>query len=515
MLKRLSFQMRLVAGFMLVLTIVLASILFGASAFLKSRVIAAKEQELIRKGSDIAERISNARKSNPADARLNLILNELDTYLDARIWILDASRRPIEVSIGRTGPGMGMGMGKGPGMGRMGPGRMKGSVPPAADMEIPPASPLRALLNSLDPVYRGEVLSQVIEHPIYEEQMVVVGVPILRADGQIDGAVLLNAPVAAVQGFLSHIYLFAGIGALIGLLVSFAVVRLFTRSLVQPLRAMQDTAAAIAKGDYSARVEISSQDEIGELGRSINGLASDLGDYMLEVGKTEKLRRDFIANVSHELRTPLTVIRGYIEAMIDGIIRQPEQVSQCQNLIKTEIIRLERLIQDLLTLSRLQSDKIAGELSPVQLSAVAKHVLTLIEPLAEAKKISLTNQIAEDLPPVSGNRDRLIQLLLIFLDNAVKHSPAGASVRLTLDQNGPDRIRCVIQDTGPGISPEDLPFIWERFYKADKAHQRDSGGSGLGLAIARQILRLHNAQFNVDSRPGEGTRIELEFPRAI
>ncbi len=515
MLKRLSFQMRLVAGFMLVLTIVLASILFGASAFLKSRVIAAKEQELIRKGSDIAERISNARKSNPADARLNLILNELDTYLDARIWILDASRRPIEVSIGRTGPGMGMVMGKGPGMGRMGPGRMKGSVPPAADMEIPPASPLRALLNSLDPVYRGEVLSQVIEHPIYEEQMVVVGVPILRADGQIDGAVLLNAPVAAVQGFLSHIYLFAGIGALIGLLVSFAVVRLFTRSLVQPLRAMQDTAAAIAKGDYSARVEISSQDEIGELGRSINGLASDLGDYMLEVGKTEKLRRDFIANVSHELRTPLTVIRGYIEAMIDGIIRQPEQVSQCQNLIKTEIIRLERLIQDLLTLSRLQSDKIAGELSPVQLSAVAKHVLTLIEPLAEAKKISLTNQIAEDLPPVSGNRDRLIQLLLIFLDNAVKHSPAGASVRLTLDQNGPDRIRCVIQDTGPGISPEDLPFIWERFYKADKAHQRDSGGSGLGLAIARQILRLHNAQFNVDSRPGEGTRIELEFPRAI
>ena len=512
MLKRLSFQMRLVAGFMLVLTIVLASILFGASAFLKSRVIAAKEQELIRKGSDIAERISNARKSNPSDARLNLILNELDTYLDARIWILDASRRPVEVSIGRTGPGMGMGMGKGLGMGRMGPGRMKGTVPPSADMEISPASPLRALLNSLDPVYRGEVLSQVIEHPIYEEQMVVVGVPILRADGKVDGAVLLNAPVAAVQDFLSHIYLFAGIGALIGLLVSFAVVRLFTRSLVQPLRAMQDTAAAIAKGDYSARVEISSQDEIGELGHSINGLASDLGDYMLEVGKTEKLRRDFIANVSHELRTPLTVIRGYIEAMIDGIIRQPEQVSQCQNLIKTEIIRLERLIQDLLTLSRLQSDKIAGELSPVQLSAVAKHVLTLIEPLAEAKKVSLTNQIAENLPPVPGNRDRLIQLLLIFLDNAVKHSPGGSSVRLTLDQNAPDHISCVIQDTGPGISPEDLPFIWERFYKADKAHQRDNGGSGLGLAIARQIIRLHKAQVSVDSRPGEGTRIELDFP---
>jgi signal transduction histidine kinase len=504
--------MRLVAGFMLVLTIVLASILFGASAFLKSRVIAAKEQELIRKGSDIAERISNARKINPSDARLNLILNELDTYLDARIWILDASRRPVEMSIGRTGPGMGMGMGKGLGMGRMGPGRMKGTIPPSVDMEIPPASPLRALLNSLDPVYRGEVLSQVIDHPIYEEQMVVVGVPILRADGKVDGAVLLNAPVAAVQDFLSHIYLFAGIGALIGLLVSFAVVRLFTRSLVQPLRAMQDTAAAIATGDYSARVEISSQDEIGELGRSINGLASDLGDYMLEVGKTEKLRRDFIANVSHELRTPLTVIRGYIEAMIDGIIHQPEQVSQCQNLIKTEMIRLERLIQDLLTLSRLQSDKIAGELSPIQLSAVAKHVLTLIEPLAEAKKVSLTNQIAENLPPVSGNRDRLIQLLLIFLDNAVKHSPVGASVRLTLDQNAPDRIRCVIQDTGPGISPEDLPFIWERFYKADKAHQRDSGGSGLGLAIARQIIRLHNAQVSIDSRLGEGTRIELDFP---
>ena len=148
---------------------------------------------------------------------------------------------------------------------------------------------------------------------------------------------------------------------------------------------------------------------------------------------------------------------------------------------------------------------------------VLKDAVKLLpaEMLAEAKKVTLTNQIAENLPSVPGNRDRLIQLLLIFLDNAVKHSPVGASVHLTLDQNGPDRIRCIIQDTGPGISPEDLPFIWERFYKADKAHQRDSGGSGLGLAIARQILRLHNAQFNVDSRPGEGTRIELEFPRAI
>lgn len=512
MMRRLSFQMRLVAGFMLVITLVLASVLFGAYVLLSNRMIAAKEQDLISKGSDIADRISAARRSNPADARLSRVLSDLDTYLDARIWVLDAARRPIEVSIGRqSGPGMGLGMGPGMMRGHMGNGPAKRGESPVAELQIPSASPLRSLLTSLDPVYRGEIFSQVLDHPYYEEKMVVVGVPILLPDGKVEGAVLLNAPVAAVHDFLSHIYLFVGIGAFIGIIVSFAVIRLFTRSLVQPLRAMQVTAAAISRGDYSARVEIATPDEIGQLGGSINALAASLGDYMIEVGKTEKLRRDFIANVSHELRTPLTIIRGYIEAMIDGIIHKPAQVEKYHHLIKDEVIRLERLIRDLLTLSRLQSGNTKGEPSPVCLEEVADHVAQLIAPLAQAKNIALATRIAPGLSTVLGNRDHLIQLLLIFLDNAVKYTQAGGNVFFALEQKTADRIAGVIQDNGPGIAAEDLPYIWERFYKTDKSHSRNVEGTGLGLAIAKQIIDLYQLRAQVFSAPGAGTRIELEF----
>lgn len=512
-MSRLSFQMRLVAGFMLVITIVLASVLFGASAFIRDRMISTKQQELIRKGTDIAERISAARKSGASATSLNTILNDLDNYLDARIWVLDASRRPVEMSVGRQG-GMGMGIGMGRnGMSgaRMGSGRMSGAMKNSAEDVFPPNSPLHALLSNLDPVYRGEVWSQVIDHPYYEEKMVVVGVPIFLSNGKVDGAVMLNSPVAAVNDFMSHIYVFVGFGAIIGILLSFLVIRMFTLSLVRPLRAMQETAAALAQGDYSARVEITSQDEIGELGQKINGLAQDLGDFMVEVGKTEKLRRDFIANISHELRTPLTVIRGYIDAMVDGVVREPEKVKQYQHLIQDETIRLERLIKDLLNLSRLQSASAACPLTPVSLREITTHVLSLIAPLAKSKEIRLHCHTAADLPPIHGNRDRLIQLLLIFLDNAVKYTPAGGTVALSLSQDESSALNCVIQDNGIGIPAEDLPYIWERFYKVDKSHQQEGSGSGLGLAIAKQILDLHKASVDIQSEIGAGTRIEMKF----
>jgi len=502
-MKNLSFQMRLVAGFMLVITIVLVSVLWGASAFIRDRMITSKQQELVRKGTDIAAKIA-ANKENPAAAlRLSDILSDVDSYLEARIWILDATRQPVELSTtNRAGTPIFSGKG---------PGRMGGMMRNAPGGALPQMGLLRGLLADLDPVYRGEVWSKVIDHPYYEEKMVVVGVPILLPGGKIDGAVLLNSPVAPVNDFMVHIYEFIGIGAILGILLSFLVVRLFARSLVRPLRAMQATAGAIAQGDYNARVEVLSNDEIGRLGNTINDMAKDLGDFMLEVGKTEKLRRDFIANVSHELRTPLTVIRGYTEAMADGIVEEPAQVKLYQYLIRDESIRLERLIKDLLNLNRLQSSSTVNPLSPVSLTEIAAHVVQLISPLAESKKIQLYCDAEPNLPPVQGNRDQLVQLLLILLDNAVKYTSSGGSVTLSLLQKDAGTLNCVIQDTGVGIPAEDLPYIWERFYKVDKSRQQSDEGTGLGLAIARQIIDMHKAQVQVTSERDTGTRIELVF----
>ena len=515
-MKKWSFQAKLVAAFMLVITVVLVAVFGSASLFIRDRMLSEKQQDLTQKGSELAKKIA-AFKENPAPkTTLGDLLSDMDLYLDSRIWVLDANRQPLAFSQGghnaapRGGSGMGMGMGRGQG-GGMGMGGRNTSPGggPLQSGALPAA--LRSFANELDTVYQGNLWSKVIVHPVYEEQMVVVGVPIRLSNGKVDGAVVINSPVVAVNDFLRHIYWFIGLGAITGILLSFLVIQLLTRSLVRPLRAMQDTTGAIAKGDYGARVPIDSADEIGRLGTSINQLAADLGQFMLEAAKTEKLRRDFIANVSHELRTPLTIIRGYSEAILDGTVNDHKQIESFLQMVRDEAVRLERLIKSLLELSKLQTAESVSRFAPQDLAEIMRHVSQLIRPLAESKQIALRIDSGESLPKIAGDRDRLIQLLLIFADNAVKYTPSGGNVTLSLTQTEAGALRCTVQDTGIGIPKEDLPYIWERFYKVDKSHQQDEGGAGLGLAIARQIIDLHKATVRIESEPGAGTRVELEF----
>ena len=514
-MKNVSFQTRLVVAFMLVITVVLAAVLWSSSLFIRNQMLTEKQQDLILKGTEIAKKIALHKESTSPKTTLSDILSDMDSFLAARIWVLDANRQPVEFSSGMQGtaqrplgPGMGMGSGRGSGMGR----RFSGGAPGQGPLQGQLPGVLRNFIAELDPIYRGETWSKVIEHPYYEERMVVVGVPVILSNGKVDGAVVINSPVAAVTDFMRHLYLFIGLGAIVGIIFSFVVVRFLTRGLVRPLRSMQETTGAIARGDYSARVAVESADEIGQLGGSINQLAEDLGQFMMEVGKSEKLRRDFIANVSHELRTPLTVIRGYTEAIVDGTVDDRQQIDSFLHLVRDEAVRLERLIKSLLELSRLQASSSSFVTTSLDLQEIADHVLQLIKPLAESKHIDIRLHTSPNLPPVQGSRDRLIQLLLILMDNAVKYTLSHGTVTLRLQQETPDSLLCSVQDTGVGIPAEDLPYIWERFYKVDKSHQNDEGGAGLGLAIARQIIDQHKARVQVSSQLGQGTLIELHFP---
>jgi len=513
-MNKWSFQAKLVTAFMLVITVVLVAIFWSSSLFIRDRMLTEKQQDLTQKGSELAKRIA-AFKENPSPkTTLSDILTDMDTFLDSRIWVLDANRQPLAFSQGGHGVAPRGGMGLGMGKGRSGMGGGMGRNPAGGTPDsgtLPMQGALRSLTAELDSVYRGELWSKVIVHPVYEERMVVVGVPVILSNGRVDGAVVINSPVAAVNDFLRHIFWFVGLGALAGILLSFVVIQLLTRSLVRPLRAMQSTTGAIAKGDYNARVQVDSTDEIGRLGLSINELAADLGQFMLEAAKTEKLRRDFIANVSHELRTPLTIIRGYSEAIVDGTVDDRAQIDSFLQMVRDEAVRLERLIKSLLDLSKLQTAEARVSFDSVSLAEIVRHVQQMMSPLAEARQIRLQIAIDADLPPVQGDRDRLVQLLLILADNAVKYTPAGGDVTLSLTQTETGALRCSIQDTGIGIPAEDLPYIWERFYKVDKSHQPEDGGAGLGLAIARQIIELHKATVRVSSEPGAGTLIQLDF----
>jgi len=227
----------------------------------------------------------------------------------------------------------------------------------------------------------------------------------------------------------------------------------------------------------------------------------------------EKMRRDFIANVSHELRAPLTIIRGYTEALLDEVIDREDEPDKYYQIIRQETLRLERLIVDLLDLSRLQSGKVELDMESVDLDTISRSVLEKFRPLAGEKQVQLT--LLPDSSPflVLGDGDRLEQLLIIFIDNALRHTNRGGKIAVSLRWDGQEaRVR--ISDTGEGIPEEDLPYIWERFYKVDKAHTPSLGGTGLGLYIAREIIHLHGGLTRVESRPGEGATFEFTLKKA-
>jgi two-component system sensor histidine kinase len=276
---------------------------------------------------------------------------------------------------------------------------------------------------------------------------------------------------------------------------------------------MKDSAVAIASGDYTRKVEVHGEDEVAALGRALNALGNDLSAFVDKTERTEKIRRDFVANVSHELRTPITIIRGYNEAISDGTITDKEMIQRYRALINEETIRLERMIRELLNISRFQaSDELTTGIEPLPLAEIVRNVTEKLMVKSVKRHVTLVIHADENIAVV-GNGDQLVQLIMILGDNALKYSPDNGTISFTAVRQEDGSVLLSVADQGPGIPEEDLPFIWERFYKVDKSHCRNVPGTGLGLAIAKEIIRVHGAKAQVFSIPGVGTRFEVTFPK--
>lgn len=230
--------------------------------------------------------------------------------------------------------------------------------------------------------------------------------------------------------------------------------------------------------------------------------------------KLENMRRDFVANVSHELRTPLTSIRGFIEPLIDGTVTDEETTQKYHNIIRNETIRLEKLINELLDLSRLQAGKIELQIEKIDIVELIKNVSTRFIPTLNSKNIQFAFNNPGKPVNVFADGDRLVQLIIIFIDNAIKYTPEGGKVEVGVKEDG-EIVRVSIKDNGIGIPEKDIPYIWERFYKVDKSRTGKNSGTGLGLSIAKNIIELHHQTVSVESKPGEGTRFEFTLKRSI
>lgn len=222
-----------------------------------------------------------------------------------------------------------------------------------------------------------------------------------------------------------------------------------------------------------------------------------------ESQRMEQLRRDYVANISHELRTPLTGIRGMVEPLIDGYMDTEEERQDSYRVILKETIRLEKLVGEMLDMSRLQDGRVTVELEPMELPGILEAAARSMRGIAEESGVQLKVETDGTKLACMGNEDRIMQVLVILIDNALSFTPAGGCVTVFARDEG-DRIDVGVRDTGCGIEPKDLPYIWERFYKADKSRMRTTG-TGLGLSIAKLVTQLMGGEIGAESEPGKGS----------
>jgi len=291
---------------------------------------------------------------------------------------------------------------------------------------------------------------------------------------------------------------------LIAVAVAFVISIVISRKITRPIHDMALVTERIADGDYGQKVDFESNDEIGSLAHSLNEMTERLAE-------AQKLKRELMANIAHELRTPLTSISGYMEGLEDGVVPANSETYQ---LVHREAARLSRLVADLQRLSRAESGQ--EELDVVELPSelFIERVAKKLRPMFIEKDISLLLEIAPDMPPMLVDEDKTDQVLVNLLDNALNYTSPGGKVTLSARASG-RMVQIEIADTGIGISAEDLPYIFERFYRAEKSRSRDRGGSGIGLTIAKKYVDSLGGDISVKSAPGQGTIFTLKLPAAV
>jgi two-component system OmpR family sensor kinase/two-component system sensor histidine kinase BaeS len=328
-------------------------------------------------------------------------------------------------------------------------------------------------------------------------------------DGQTFGSVIVARPDLSTHSALERQFLKAinravRWAALLAALASLIAVALLSRQLVAPLRRLTAAAEAMARGDLSQRVATPrSQDEIGELGRTFNRMASDLEAADIQ-------RRQMTADIAHELRNPLSIIRGNIEAMIDGVY--PLDSNHLEPVYE-ETLLLQHLIEDLRLLSLAEAGQLALTRADVDVTALLAGVADGVRAIVQERDIHLQLDVPNAQLVVEGDADRLRQAVSNLVGNAVRYTPPQGTINLRGHQ-ADDHVQISVSDTGPGISPQDLPHVFDRFYRGDAARNRASGGSGLGLAITKALVEAHGGTIKVESKPGEGARFAIDLPKS-
>ena len=355
----------------------------------------------------------------------------------------------------------------------------------------------------------------------HSRRSATIGVQFLYVAVRVaDGSAVIRiaAPRAEIDRQVSQIQGKLLASTAIAFLPAVLIAAILARTISRRLGRILWHAGELARGNFRARLAETDSSEFGQLARTLNETAENLQHTVAqlqyehsELEKLERVRKDFVINVSHELRTPLASIQGYTETLIDGALNDPDHNMRFLSIIRHNAERLARLTEDLLTLSRIEQKRKKFEFEPRVVNGLIHDAFEMLRPIAEKNQIRLREEPAPEDAVVWCDSEAVSQVLSNLLDNAIKYTPAGGEITVGAQEAGP-MVEFFVRDTGFGIPEEDLPRLFERFYRVDKARSRELGGTGLGLSIVKHLVAAHNGTTRVESKVQQGSTFYFTLP---
>ena len=330
--------------------------------------------------------------------------------------------------------------------------------------------------------------------------------PIMTADGYVCGIAFACADSDTQDALLGVMLKTIVVGSLWIILAALIAVYVVTDRVIGPLKSMSNMAKEFAEGNFAARVPVRGHDEVARLAESFNNMADSLS-------RLETMRNTFMANVSHDLRTPMTTISGFIDNILLGAI-PPEKQNEYLMLIRSEVQRLARLVASLLDISRIQAGERKFVFKPFDVCEMARRILFSFEGKIESMHLDVVFDCDRERMPVLADHDAIYQILYNLCDNAVKFSREGGTLRVSINEIKEHHVQLSVYNEGEGIAAEDVPFVFERFYKGDKSRGLDKSGAGLGLFISKTIIDAHHERIWVSSEQGRFCEFKFTLPQA-
>lgn len=461
---------KLMINFVLIIVICLAISGISLSFMIKGYISKQKENELVLKAKDIAQPTKHYFLKNESPYEYINIINHLDSHLGTEVWAID-----------------------------------KNGVVIAAAAEHLNYEGNTLSRNELEEMQSGKLTVRKGNSEYFKEPVIRVTAPIIEND-EVIGAVIVYSPVKGIDEATKRIVLMMVFAGVTSLVIAFIFCVVMAKRIAKPVQSLAEVSMEVANGNRF--IQVPSNKEF----REFNQLA-DSFNYMLQrLEENEKRMKDFVANVSHELKSPITSIKGFIEALIDGKARTVERTQKFLSIMDKETNRLSKLVDNLLILCRADSS-VQVEPQKININEFIREALINFEVKAFEKSIIF--KLKEEHEAIYAKVDpySLKQIIINLLDNAIKYSPENDEIIVAVASNS-DRVEVLITDSGPGIPPEDIPNIWDRFYRVDKARSRDTGGTGLGLAIVKELVVKNGGTVYVESHIGKGTIFKFELPGA-